>query len=131
RRDVADVMTYKFGKDNNQRFEFVYQNQQIEFRNNYAGLPPNFKTNDQFELSALVTGSSAKNGAGTAITTPLTIPQIQSLITLYPGQTSATAPLNIYSGDQQPNETYKLQYSVSPNSASYLSAKYYQVNSVV
>jgi hypothetical protein len=130
RRDVANVMTYKFGKDNGQKIEFVYQNQEIEFLTNYAGLPPNFKTNDPFELSSLVTGSSVKNAAGASVTPPLTIAQIQSLITLYPGQSSATAALNILSGDQQPNETYKFQYSISPNAASYLSAKYYQVNAV-
>jgi len=120
-RDLANVATYKFGKDNNQKLEFLYQNQQIEFRNNYGGLPPFFMTNDPFEISEL------KGACGFACTTA----QMQSLITLYPLQTSATAPLNLFSGDQQPNETYKLQYSISPNSSTYLTAKYYQVNAVV
>jgi len=121
RRDVENVMTYKFGKDNSSKLEMLYQRQDIEFRTNLAGLPPFFKTNDPFEVAALKANSLIPG---------VTTAQIQQLVTLYPGQTSATAPLNILSGDQQPNETYKLQYSISPNSAMYLTAKYYQVNAV-
>jgi len=120
-RDIANVMTFKFGKDNNQKLEFLYQNQQINFLTNYGGLPPNYLTNDPQEISL---GKADSGIAG------ITTAQLQALMPLAAGQTSPTATLNTLSGQQQPNETYKMQYSISPNSSSYLTAKYYQVNAV-
>jgi hypothetical protein len=119
-RDLADVMTYKFGKDNNQKLEFVYQNQDVEFRDNAGGINNLFfPTNDPQALNQ----SQGLSG--------LTKAQVQALIPLYPLQTSVTQPLNFLTGDIQPNETYKLQYSISPNSSTFITAKYYQVNSTV
>jgi hypothetical protein len=119
-RDLADVMTYKFGKDNNQKLEFVYQNQDVEFRDNAGGINNLFyPTNDPEGLNQI------------RAFTGLSVAQVQSLETLYFLQTSPTQPLNFLSGDIQPNETYKMQYSISPNSSTFLTMKYYQVNSVV
>jgi hypothetical protein len=120
-RDLADVMTFKFGKDNNQKIEFLYQNQQVNFLTNYGGLPPNYLTNDPQEIAL---GKTDSGVAG------ITTAQLQALFPLANGQISPTAPLNTLSGQQQPNETYKMQYSISPTSSTYLTAKYYQVNAV-
>ncbi len=119
-RDIINNFVYKFGRDNNQSMQVLYQNQQFNFNGNAGGIAGLFyKTNDPFALSRI-------RGF-----TGLTNAQIQSgLIQLYPGQFSATSPLNDYSGSIQPNDTLKFQYTLAPDSSTFYSLKFYRVNGV-
>ena len=119
-RDIINNFVYKFGRDNNQSLQLLYQNQSAIFNANAGGISGlTYKTADAYALSRIRTY------------TGLTTPQIQSgLIQLYPGQFSATSMLNDYSGSIQPNDTLKLQYTMAPDPSSFYSLKFYKVNAV-
>ncbi len=122
--NAADFVTnsiYKFGRDNSQQLQFFYQNQANEFAQGYGGFSNlYFKSNDPFWL------------ANARAVTGLTTTQIQSLITLDQYQQSATQKLNrTPTGTHQPNDTFKVQYSNNLDAATYLTAKFYRVGSVV
>ncbi len=118
--DFVDNLIYKFGRDNNQSLQFVYQTQTFNFIDNYGGITGlYFKSNDPYFLANVQANLPY-----------LTTSQIQQTIGLFPGQTSPTEPLNQYSHTVQPNQTYKIQYSNNLNASTYLTTKFYQVNAV-
>lgn len=118
--DLINNFVYKFGKNNNQSLQALYQNQWFIFNGNYGGgvnqLP--YKTNDPYALSRI------------RVYTGLTPAQFLPLLQPYLGQTSQTDLLQYVSGSTQPNETIKLQYSLNPGPSSFYTVKYYKVNSV-
>ena len=119
-RDIIDNFVYKFGKDQNQSLQLVWQNQWTIFQTQYGGNATlNFKTGDPYALSRI------------EAFTGLTAAQIQTLLPFYPGQTQGVQQLNFLSGQIQPNDTLKLQYNIAPDAATFISAKFYRVNAVV
>lgn len=118
--NFVDNLIYKFGTGQNQSLQFFIQAQDDRFyldEGGNAGLY--FPTNDPTYLYF----DEAFTG--------LTQSQLQAISPLAKGQTSEVqvldrAPETYY----QPNNSYKLQYSINLNSTTYLTAKYYQVNSV-
>ncbi len=119
--DLVNNLIFKFGKDNNQQLQFVYQNQQDNFY--YQGAPGTqfgFRNQDPIEQYY----AYAYAGLPPSITS--------KLIGFAPDQTSASGsfgnlkPEAIY----QPNETYKLQYSNNLNASTFFTIKYYRVGSV-
>jgi hypothetical protein len=124
--DLVLNYIYKFGKDNNQQLQFVYENQINNFYNAAApGIKLNYKSGDPFELSQL----SAATGFSQA--------QIQSIYGLDRYQTGIVEGLNGNGGTRQPqtgyqpNETFKFQYSNNLNATTFLTAKFYNVGAVV
>jgi hypothetical protein len=125
--DVTNNFVYKFGKDNNQSLQAFYDNTQFDLKLGY-GVPPTglpYKDTDPFALANYVAA-----GFG------LPYSYVQALMPFTPGQRylgdtvgGSNNQRNILNYNQ-PNETWKLQYSVSPNSTTYLTAKFYRVNSV-
>jgi hypothetical protein len=123
---VTNNFVYKFGRDNNQSLQFFFDNTQFNLHFG-AGVPPGglpFKDNDpQFLLTA-----RANLGFSTALE--------QSLMPFTYGQRSLTDRIGLLgdgrqvSNGNQPNETFKLQYSNSLDASTFFTAKYYRVNSV-
>jgi hypothetical protein len=119
--DLSDNFVFKFGKDQNQSLQLFYQNQQVNFYTNYGGIDGLFfKSNDPFALQNYFEPY-----------TGFTQAQVQQYLALDPYQTSPTQPLGRRTTYYQPNDTFKVQYSNNINSSTYLTAKYYKVNSVV
>jgi hypothetical protein len=125
--DVTNNFVYKFGKDNNQSFQFFYDNTQFNLHLGYGvpatGLP--YKDTDPLLLSQY-----------TSIGIGLTYPQMQAILPFTPGQRflgdtvgGANSQRNVINYNQ-PNETFKLQYSTAPTSSLFLTTKFYRVNSV-
>jgi len=113
---------YKWGKDNNQSFQIFTQIQTNTFKLDAGGSSAlNFPSSDP---SYLYYAQYAFTG--------LTSAQIQAILPLSKGQTAENevlnrAPENYY----QPNATIKYQYSVNLDPTTYITAKYFQVSSVV
>ncbi len=115
--DFVDNLVYKFGRDNDQSLQFVYQNEAVNFYLSNGGFEQfSFKTNDPYWLSQ----AEAFSGLNKA--------QIQQIVPLYQFQTSVDQRLNRPNGQVQPNETIKLQYGINPDPSTYVTAKYYRVN---
>ncbi|HTD35835.1 MAG TPA: TonB-dependent receptor [Candidatus Elarobacter sp.] len=125
--DVTNNFVYKFGRDNNQSIQFFMDNVQFDAHLGYGvgpqGLP--YKDTDALALSQF-----PANGFS------LTPSQIQAVMPFTPGQRflgdtvgGANNQRNIFNYNQ-PNETFKLQYSLAPSSSLFLTAKFYRVNSV-
>ena len=129
--DFLENAVYKFGRDNNQSLQFFYDNTFFGAHLGYGfqnqpngfglgGIPLFFKNNDPFYL----TFASGQTGLSKA--------QIQALEPFTMGQTYLTQPLGIRGPFtfNQPNESYKLQYSWNVNPSTFLTAKLYTVNNV-
>ncbi len=119
-RDLVGNIVYKFGRDSAQSLQLFYQNQQIDFyaRNNF---PQNtFRVGNQEWINAFAGLGIPFNAAAQAIT-PLEYGQTGI------GQLLNRPPI----GQNQPNDTFKLQYSNSLNTSTFVTAKLYKVNSVV
>jgi hypothetical protein len=129
--DVVENMVYKFGRDNSQSLQLFYNNTQLDVHNGvgfvnqpngfgYAGQPLYYKDNDPLFLA---------EASGTYGLSPA---QIQAVMPFTVGQTGlyqqigSRFPENL----NQPEETFKLQYSWNVNASTFLTAKYYEVNSV-
>ncbi len=124
--DLVANYIYKFGKDNSQQLQFVYENQINNFYNAASpGIRLNYKSGDPFENTQL--GSIFG----------LTVAQVQSIYGLDRYQTAVVEGLNGNGGTRQPqtgyqpNETFKFQYSNNINASTFLTAKYYDVGAVV
>jgi hypothetical protein len=123
--DVLNNFVYKFGRDNSQSLQLFYDNTQVDFRFG-VGVPPTglpYKDNDAQWL--------ANGQANLGIASPF----IQALMPFTYGQNSLTDRIGVGSdrkpiNGNQPNETFKLQYSNSLNSSTFLTTKFYRVNSV-
>jgi hypothetical protein len=125
--DVTNNFVYKFGKDNNQSFQFFYDNTQFDVKDGY-GVPPTglpYKNTDPFTLANYVAA-----GFG------LPYSYVQAIMPFTPGQRflgdvvgGSNVQRNVINYNQ-PNEVFKLQYSITPSSSSFITAKFYRVNSV-
>jgi hypothetical protein len=122
--DIINNFVYKFGKDNSQSFQFFYNNTQLDIKQG-IGVPPQgvpYKDNDWF----FINNSAANLG--------LTAAQIQALTPFVFGQTSLTqrlggqADARMPSNYNQPDETFKFQYSNNLNATTYVTAKFYRVD---
>jgi hypothetical protein len=123
--DVVNNFVYKFGKDNNQSAQAFYNNTQFNLHLGYGipgtGIP--YKDTDAFYL------------ANARATFGLTNGQIQAVMPFTPGQQFLG---DVIGGPNQrnainynqPDETMKLQYSISPDATTFLTAKFYKINSV-
>jgi len=120
-RDLVSNLVYKFGKNNEQALQFLYQNQAVRFGLNYGGL------NGLFNVSGDPIALSPTVGIGQGI--GLTKLDIQTIVGLHPGQAGPNAPL-AQNSIIQPNETFKLEYSNNINAKTYLTARYYRVNAL-
>lgn len=122
--DIVNNFVYKFGKDNNQQLQLLYQNEEYDFFEQAApGTQFNFRSSDPVVLG----GFSSFTGLS-----PTTI---SSIFGLDFGQTSANETLASVNRNPatfyQPNQTFKLQYSYNLNDSTYLTAKFYRVQSVI
>jgi hypothetical protein len=119
--DLTDNFFYKFGKNQNQSIQLFYENEQDNFYGNYGGISTLcFETCDPYALANL---SAFNFGV-------LSNAQIQSITGLVPGQTSPTEALNRANTTYQPNDTFKIQYSNNIDASTFVTAKFYKVNSV-
>jgi hypothetical protein len=124
--EVTNNFVYKFGRDNNQSLQFFYDNTQFNLHFG-AGVPPGglpFKDND----SQFLQGVSGATALPTAL--------VQSLMPFTPGQLSLTSRIGslgdgrLAENGNQPNETFKLQYSNNLDSTTFVTTKFYRVNAV-
>jgi hypothetical protein len=125
--DTLNNFIYKWGKDNNQSLQFFYENTQFDAKYGY-GIGPNglpYKDNDAYFLA------NARADFG------LTNNQIQAVMPFTLGQTSLTQTIGggtdgMRSAENynQPAETLKFQYSVNLDPTTFLTAKFYRVDSV-
>ena len=123
--DVLNNFVYKFGKDNSQSFQFFYENTQFDAHLG-NGVPPQglpYKDNDAF----YIVNTNAQLGISRA--------NIQAVTPFVLGQRALTDRIGIGTGDMraplnynQPNETFKLQYSNNLNSTTFLTTKFYRVD---
>ena len=126
-RDVLDNLVIKFGRNNNQSFQFLIDNQQTNFTGMYGGFGLNgfAATSDKY---------SYNNYIGPY--TGLTQAQAQQYTSLLPFETSAQAAGLLSAANRsglgyyQPNNTIKFQYSNNLSSSSFITAKFYELDSV-
>ena len=126
-RDVLDNFVFKFGRNNNQSLQVLIDNQQVNFTGAYGGYGNiGFgATSDKYALNNYILPY-----------TGLTTAQAQQLTSLLPFETRGQAagllsaanrgPENTY----QPNNTIKFQYSNNLSPSSFITAKYYELDSV-
>ena len=134
--DFSDNFFYKFGKNQNQSIQVFYENQIFQFYNNIGGIDQNqtgavgissglcFRTCDPFAFANYNSFTNFANGG-------LTQAEIQYMMSLDPYQTNPIQALNRRSAGFQPNDTFKIQYSNNLDASTYVTAKYFKVNSVV
>jgi hypothetical protein len=134
--DFSDNFFYKFGKNQSQSIQVFYENQIFQFYNNIGGIDQNqtgavgiasglcFRTCDPFAFANYNSFTNFANGG-------LTQAEIQYMMTLDPYQTNPIQALNRRSAGYQPNDTFKIQYSNNLDASTYLTMKYFKVNSVV
>jgi hypothetical protein len=122
-REFINNFTYRFGTNNTKSLQLFYDDAQHFFVQGYGGNPFCFTSCDaeyQNEISSFTGMTNDQIAAVTGFTA------YQS----GPNQTLASvnrAPAEYH----QPNHAIKLQFDDSINSTTFLSAKFYQVNSVV
>ena len=123
--DVLNNFVYKFGKDNSQSLQFFYENTQFDAHLG-AGVPPGglpYKDNDPFYLNNAFAQTPYASRA-----------QIQAVTPFVPGQQSLTDRLGTTADHRapenynQPNDTFKLQLSNNLNATTFLTAKFYRVD---
>jgi hypothetical protein len=117
-RDLIDNAIFKFGRDNSQSLQLLYQNQTNTFYTGANFPDPGFRTTDPVYLFNARQRTGLTNAEIEAIT-PLEYGQSSIL------QTTRGRPLRT---ENQPNETMKLQYSNAINASTYVTAKFYKVN---
>jgi len=128
--DVINNFVYKFGKDNSQSLQFFYNNTQLDIKQG-IGVPPQgvpYKDNDFFFIN---NATAVVNGG---ITAAISQAQLQALTPYVFGQTSllqrlgGQADLRGPTNYNQPNETFKLQYSNNLNATTFVTTKFYRVD---
>ena len=126
-RDILDNFVFKFGRNNNQSFQFLIDNQQTNFLGAYGGYG-NIgygATSDKYGLNNYILPY-----------TQLTTAQVQALSPLLPFETRDQASALLGSTGRgpestyQPNNTIKFQYSNNLSASSFITAKYYELDSV-
>jgi hypothetical protein len=123
-RDILDNFVYKFGKGNSQSFQILYDNQISNFLGVYGGYGNlGFTSTDPYALANYIKPY-----------TQLSTSQIQQYTSLLPFQTSLTDNLAAENrgaeNNYQPNNTIKFQYSNNLSSSSFITAKFYELDSV-
>jgi hypothetical protein len=126
--EVTNNFVYKFGKDNNQSLQFFYDNTQFDLKLGLAQGPvgPYYATNDALWVNTAFAFNFVNNTQAIQAVTPFVY-----------GQRFLTDRIGADGSDRkvengsQPNETFKLQYSNSLNATTFVTAKFYRVNSVV
>ncbi len=119
--DFVDNTIYKFGKDNAQALQFFYENTQFNLHLGYGDVSHLFyKDADPYFL------------ANARAYTGLTNAQIQALMPLTVGQTYVGQMLGGRGSQNynEPNDTFKIQYTNNLNASTFLTAKFYRVNAV-
>ena len=121
--DFVSNSVFRFGKENSQSVQFLYQNQNVDFFGRSApGTQFNFRSGDPVALDYY----GQFTGLGRA--------SIGSIYGFAPYQTSQNQTLKSANRPPvqqvQPNQTFKLQYSNNLDSATFLTAKFYRVNAV-
>jgi hypothetical protein len=119
--DVVENAIYKFGKDNDQALQFFYENTQFNLHLGYGDVSNlTYKDTDPYYL----------RNAGAV--TGLTNAQIQALQPLTVGQSYVGQKLGGRGAQNynQPNDTFKLQYTNNISSSMFVTAKFYKVNAV-
>ncbi len=119
-RQFVDNLVYKFGRNNNQSLQALFQTTIRSTVLDYGGIKGlNFPTADPYTLANL--------NAFTGLTTA----QIQQIVGLSnAGQTAVIQPLNHKDAETDPNETYKFQYSNNLDASTFVTAKFYRVHAV-
>lgn len=137
-RDFVNNMVYKFGKDNNQSLQFLFQTHSDANLLDVGGLTEQFQIGSVFYVrqytlggpgGCSVTGRIDGGSASRCAVTPAELAQISTLFPGSPTQTSygqfATAPAN------SPNENEfleKLEYTNNFNASTFGRARFYQTN---
>ena len=129
--DFVENAVFRFGKDNSQSVQFFYENTQFNLHLGAgyvptaqgigrSGLPLYYKDNDPFFLNI------------TNLFTGLTTPQIQSVTPFTTGQTFLTQQIGTRYPESynQPNESFKFQYSNNLDASTFFTAKLWEVNNV-
>lgn len=116
-RDFINNAVFKFGKDNSQSVQLLYQNQANTFYTGANFPDPGWRTNDPvFDFYANFYTGLSKSA-------------IDQIVGYEYGQTSLVGsrgrPLRT---ENQPNETMKLQYSNAIDASTFFTAKFYKVN---
>ncbi|HEV3088959.1 MAG TPA: TonB-dependent receptor [Candidatus Elarobacter sp.] len=118
--DFVENFVYKFGRDNRQSLQVLYQNQQYDTTGTYGGTVLPYATSDPYVnfLTGAFLGLSPQ--------------QLRQLSTLYPLQQSASSTLGTRGAVATftPSYTAKLQYTNSLNPSTFLSAKIYETYGV-
>jgi hypothetical protein len=133
--DIVNNFVYKFGKDNGQSLQFFYNNTQLDIKQG-IGVPPQgipYKDNDYFfinnsqQLIPVSPGTSAAavqaGRNNVQALTPFVFGQT-SLLQRLGGQADLRGPTNY----NQPDETFKLQYSNNLNATTFVTTKFYRVD---
>ena len=153
KREFLGNVVYKFGNNNNQALQFFTDIAQNNFFTGYGFGGNNgsllcYASCDPFTLNAALAniGFAPPGLTGASCPTPLactgytlnpttTVATFQSLIQLYPGQTSLNQTLGsagtMPQTNYQPNAAFKLGYIWNINSSSVLEAMAYHLDAVV
>lgn len=114
-RDLINNFVYKFGRDNSQSLQFLYQNQSIDFISNYGGVAGYRYISGDPDALFLIDGTGVPSDV------------LESIIGYFPdqgGQFAFVRPNQL----TQPNETIKLEYTNNLNASTFLQLAYYKVN---
>jgi hypothetical protein len=134
-REVLANMTYRFGPSNSRSLQIFYDDAQHDLIFGYGGNPYCFKTCDPMFLADVANFSQYQNLPSGGLSTALTPQQIEALVMLDPFQSSPTQTLaqaNRPAEESfQPNHALKLQYDANLDASTFLSTKFYRVNSVI
>jgi hypothetical protein len=152
---VSDNLTnnfyYKFGKDQQQQFQFFYQNQTNNFYGNYGGYANmSYAAGDPYDMANLPYYTGLNSYQFGQLTERLPGQPPLSLLTgcnqnaFYtgtapPGQSSTGFAVPCYSAPldrgpenyYQPNDVMKFQYYNNVNSSTFFTVKTYRTNAVV
>jgi hypothetical protein len=121
--DYVDNMIFKFGKHQQESFQFFYEGQVVQYDVG-AGLAPAttyYRTGDQAALSTL---SSDYYGGY------LSPGQIQTVEPFIPGQRTQDQLVSGPANYNEPLQAVKFQYNDNPDASSYLDLRYYRLSSV-
>ncbi len=144
----TDNLVFKFGRNQNQSVQLFYENDDNHFYFNNGGLSFTSPFNNDGLISTAPAGTSlglfyptadpyalANLSAFTGLpigTVGSTLPgTIAGLTALDPYQANrSTTQLDRADNQSQPNEAFKIQYTNNFDSSTFLTTKYYKVNSV-
>ncbi|MBC5800056.1 MAG: TonB-dependent receptor [Candidatus Eremiobacteraeota bacterium] len=122
-RSITDNLVFKFGHGYNQSFQILYDAQQTDFLGTYGTNTLTYAPGDPYFLTEF-------SGISGLTTTQV---QSRSLYGLLPNQPTLSGPLGSRgaSNSYQPNNVLKFQYSNNLSPSSFVTAKYYALDSVV